>query len=72
MYLQNPIDQRIIKTDKDVLFYTGIKSKAIFDKFCEYIKPLVKRKCRDASVKSSIVRRFKDSLKKNWTKIETF
>ena len=56
--------QRIISTDKDVLFYTGIKSKALFDKFFEYIRPLVKRKWRSPSVKSSIVRRFKNSLKK--------
>ena len=62
--LETPIDQRIIKTDKDVLFYTGIKSKALFDKFFEYTKPLVKRKWRGPSVKGSIVRRFKNSPKK--------
>ena len=61
---KTPIDQRIIKTDKDVLFYTGINSKALFDKFFEYIKPLVKRKWRGPRVKSSIVRRFKNSPKK--------
>ena len=61
---KTPIDQRIIKTDKDVLFYTGIKSKALFDKFFEYIKPLVKRKWRGPSVKNSIVTLFKNSSKK--------
>ena len=30
---KTPIDQRIIKTDKDVLFYTGIKSKVLSDNF---------------------------------------
>ena len=70
--LETPIDQRIIKTDKDVLFYTGIKSKALFDKFFEYTKPLVKRKWRGPSVKGSIVRRFKNSPKKIGPKIEFF
>ena len=54
----------LIKTDKDVLFYPGIKSKTLFDKFLEYIKPLVKRKWRSPSVKRSIVRRFKNSPRK--------
>ena len=54
----------LIKTDKDVLFYPGIKSKTLFDKFLEYIKPLVKRKWRGPSVKRSIVRRFKNSPRK--------
>ena len=67
---KTPIDQRIIKTDKDVLFYTGIKSKALFDKFFEYIKPLVKRKWRGISVKSNIVRRFKNSPKKFGPKLK--
>ena len=49
---ETPIDQRIIKTE------------ALFDKFFEYIKPLVKRKWRGPRVKSSIVRRFKNSPKK--------
>ena len=61
---KTPIDQRIIKTDKGVLFYTAIKSKALFDKLFEYIKPLVKRKWRGPSVKSSIFRRFKNSPNK--------
>ena len=61
---KTPIDQKIIKTNKDVLFYTGIKSKALFDKFFEYIKPLVKRKWRGPSVKISIVTLFKNSSKK--------
>ena len=65
---KTPIDQRIIKTDKDVLFYTGIKSKVLSDNFFEYSKPLVKRKWRGLSVKSSIVRRFKNSPKKIGTK----
>ena len=67
---KTPIDQRIIKTDKDVLFYTGIKSKALFDKFFEYIKPLVKRKWRGPSVKGSIIRHFKNSPKKIGPKLK--
>ena len=54
----------MIKTDEDVLFYTGIKPKTLFDKFFEYIKLLVKRKWRGPSVKGSIVKHFKNSLKK--------
>ena len=61
---KNPIDQRIIKTDKDISFYTEIKAKALLYKFFEYIKPLVKRKWRGPSVKRSIVRRFKNLPRK--------
>ena len=57
---KTPTDQRIINTDKDVLFYTGVQSKTLFDKFLDYIKLLVKRKRRYASVKSSIVRHCKN------------
>ena len=38
------------------------------DKFLDYIKPLVKRKWRRSSLKSSIVRCFKNSPKKTGTK----
>ena len=58
------IDQRITKTDKDALFYTGIKSKALFDRFFEYIKPLVKRKWSGPDVKCNIVKHLKNAPKK--------
>ena len=55
---KTPIDQRTIKTE--TLFY----------KFFVYIKPLVKRKWRGPSVKSSIVRHFKNSPKKIGPKLK--
>ena len=55
---------KILTTDKNVLFFTGIKSKTLFDKLFNYIKPLVKRKWRGPSVNSAIVRNFKKSPKK--------
>ena len=54
---KTPTDQRIIKTET-------------FDKFFAYIKPLVKRKWRGPSVKSSIVRHFKNSPKKIGPKLK--
>ena len=59
-----PIDKKILKTDKDVNFYTGIKTRELFDKILEFTKPIVRRKWRGPSFKSTIVRSFKKSPKK--------
>lgn len=64
---ETPINQTIIRTDKDVFFYNGIKSKALLNKFLDYIKFSLK-KPRDPSIKSSIVRRFRNPAQKTGPK----
>ena len=61
---QQPIDKVMLKSDKDVLFYTSIKSISIFDILFSYIKPLVRRKWRGPNCQTAIVRSFKKSPKK--------
>ena len=41
-----PLNENILKTDKNVLFYTGIKSLSVFNKLYNYIVPYVRRKWR--------------------------
>ena len=58
------IDKKILTSDKNVLFYTGIKNVNTFDKLFNFVKPLVKRKWRGPNVNTAIIRKFKKSPKK--------
>ena len=57
------VNESILKTDKKVLFYTGIPNLVTFNKLCDFISPFVERKWRGAKLTS---KRVQNPMQKIW------
>ena len=53
---KKPLHSRLIKTDKDVQFYTGLKSKELFHNLHDYIAPLIRKRWKGVKVVANRVR----------------
>lgn len=57
---KKPGNELLLNSDEDVMFYTGITSRILFDKLCSYITPYVKRKWRGLKETNiTLVRKYK-------------
>ena len=62
---KQPLHLSLLKTSKDVMFYTGMKSYSLFNKLYNAISPYVRRRCHGAKFTSSkITRKFKNIPKR--------
>ena len=42
--MERPLHDAILSTDSDTLFFTGLRTKSLFNKYCDYIFPYVSRR----------------------------
>ncbi|XP_057310232.1 uncharacterized protein LOC130648212 [Hydractinia symbiolongicarpus] len=66
---KKPVNELLLNSDEDVMFYTGITSRILFDKLCSYITPYVKRKWRGLKETNiTLVRKYKRTPNKSGAK----
>ncbi|XP_057305232.1 uncharacterized protein LOC130642165 [Hydractinia symbiolongicarpus] len=66
---KKPVNELLLNSDEDVMFYTGITSRILFDKLCSYITPYVKRKWRGLKETNiTLVRKYKRTPNKSGPK----